>query len=32
VRGIDADHAKAVRFYSANVRGFAQLPVTVGVR
>jgi cytochrome P450 len=32
VRGIDADHAKAVRFYSANVRGFARLPVTVGVR
>jgi cytochrome P450 len=32
VRSIDADHAKAVRFYSANVRGFAQLPVTVGVR
>ena len=32
VRSIEADHAKAVRFYSANVRGFAQLPVTVGVR
>jgi cytochrome P450 len=32
VRSIEADHAKAVRFYSANVRGFAQLPVTVEVR
>jgi cytochrome P450 len=32
VRTIDADHADAVRFYSANVRGFAQLPVRVEVR
>ena len=28
-RTIEADHDRAVRFYSANVRGFAQLPVTV---
>jgi cytochrome P450 len=32
VRSIEADHANAVRFYSANVRGFARLPVTVEVR
>ncbi len=32
VRSIEADHARAVRFYSANVRGFAHLPVSVGVR
>jgi cytochrome P450 len=28
----DADHASAVRFYSANVRGFASLPVRVESR
>ncbi len=28
-RSVEADHAGAVRFYSANVRGFAHLPVTV---
>ena len=26
---VEADHANAVRFYSANVRGFAHLPITV---
>ncbi len=31
-RTVDADHAGAVRFYSANVRGFAQLPVRVEAR
>ncbi len=29
---VEADHDNAVRFYSANVRGFAQLPVTVTLR
>jgi cytochrome P450 len=29
---IEADHRGAVRFYSANVRGFARLPVTVTPR
>lgn len=29
---IEADHDNAVRFYSANVRGFAQLPVRVEAR
>jgi hypothetical protein len=29
---IEADHEGAVRFYSANVRGFALLPVTVVAR
>lgn len=29
---VEADHAKAVRFYSANVRGFAHLPVRVVAR
>jgi cytochrome P450 len=31
-RTVEADHAAAVRFYSANVRGFAHLPVTVAAR
>jgi len=31
-RTIEADHERAVRFYSANVRGFAELPVRVEVR
>ena len=31
-RSIEADHAGAVRFYSANVRGFAHLPVRVVAR
>ena len=31
-RSIEADHAGAVRFYSANVRGFASLPVEVAAR
>ncbi len=30
--GVEADHEGAVRFYSANVRGFAHLPVTVSAR
>jgi cytochrome P450 len=29
---VEADHANAVRFYSANVRGFAHLPVRVVAR
>jgi cytochrome P450 len=29
---VEADHAAAVRFYSANVRGFAHLPVRVAAR
>lgn len=32
VRSIEVDHAGCVRFYSANVRGFARVPVTVQVR
>ncbi len=32
VRGVEVDHARCVRFYSANVRGFAHVPVTVEVR
>ena len=32
VRRVEVDHAASVRFYSANVRGFASLPVTVEVR
>ena len=32
VRTIDVHHDRAVRFYSANVRGFAELPVTVEAR
>jgi hypothetical protein len=32
VRAIEVDHAACVRFYSANVRGFAQVPVRVEVR
>jgi cytochrome P450 len=31
-RTIEAEHAGAVRFYSANVRGFARLPVRVEAR
>jgi cytochrome P450 len=31
-RTIDADPARAVRFYSANVRGFTALPMSVEVR
>ena len=31
-RTVEADHAGAVRFYSANVRGFAHLPVRVEAR
>ena len=31
-RTIDVDHPACVRFYSANVRGFAHVPVTVEVR
>ena len=31
-RTVDADHDGAVRFYSANVRGFAHLPVRVEAR
>ncbi len=32
VRTVHVDHDRAVRFYSANVRGFASLPVTVEAR
>jgi cytochrome P450 len=32
VREVSVDHDAAVRFYSANVRGFARLPMTVVVR
>jgi cytochrome P450 len=32
VREIDVDRDRCVRFYSANVRGFAHVPVTVEVR
>jgi cytochrome P450 len=32
VRSIDVDRANCVRFYSANVRGFAHVPMTVEVR
>jgi len=32
VRTIEVDRAACVRFYSANVRGFASVPVTVEVR
>ena len=32
VRRLEVHHDRAVRFYSANVRGFASLPVTVTVR
>jgi cytochrome P450 len=31
-RSVEADHSGAVRFYSANVRGFASLPVSVEAR
>jgi len=31
-RRIDVDHAGCVRFYSANVRGFAQVPASLEVR
>ena len=31
-RRLEVDHAGAVRFYSANVRGFAHLPITVTER
>jgi cytochrome P450 len=31
-RSVEADHDSAVRFYSANVRGFAKLPVRVVAR
>jgi cytochrome P450 len=31
-RSIDVDHAGCVRFYSANVRGFAQVPASLEVR
>jgi cytochrome P450 len=31
-RSVEADHSRAVRFYSANVRGFAHLPVRVEAR
>ncbi|MCK5928653.1 MAG: cytochrome P450, partial [Nocardioides sp.] len=31
-RHLEVDHAGAVRFYSANVRGFAHLPITVTER
>ncbi|GAA0249185.1 cytochrome P450 [Cryptosporangium japonicum] len=32
VRAIEVDHTGCTRFYSANVRGFATVPVTVEVR
>lgn len=32
VSSVEVDHDRAVRFYSASVRGFARLPVTVAVR
>jgi cytochrome P450 len=32
VRGVEVDHARCVRFYSANVRGFAEVPASVEVR
>jgi cytochrome P450 len=32
VRAVEVDHDRAVRFYSANVRGFARLPMTVTPR
>ena len=32
LRGIEVERAGCVRFYSANVRGFAHLPVTVELR
>jgi cytochrome P450 len=31
-RSATVDHARSVRFYSANVRGFAHMPVTLEVR
>ena len=31
-RNVEVDHPGCVRFYSANVRGFARVPVTVEVR
>jgi cytochrome P450 len=32
VAALEVHHDRAVRFYSANVRGFASLPITVGLR
>jgi hypothetical protein len=32
VSSIQVDHARCVRFYSSNVRGFAHVPMTVSVR
>lgn len=32
VSSLEVHHEEAVRFYSANVRGFARLPLTAGVR
>ena len=32
LRTVEVDHSRCVRFYSANVRGFAHVPVTVEVR
>jgi cytochrome P450 len=32
VRALEVDHAGCIRFYAANVRGFAAVPVTVEVR
>jgi cytochrome P450 len=32
VSGFEVDHDRSVRFYSANVRGFASVPMTVEVR
>jgi cytochrome P450 len=31
-RRLDVDHARCVRFYSANVRGFAEVPMALEVR
>jgi len=31
-RTVEVEHERAVRFYSSNVRGFAHLPMTVGLR
>jgi cytochrome P450 len=32
VSALEVHHDRAVRFYSANVRGYAHLPITVGLR
>jgi cytochrome P450 len=32
IRGYEVDEASAVRVHSSNVRGFAQLPISVEVR